>query len=120
MSKFLTVSYLRHMVAYMTLSQQDFEHLLAAGVPLAGQRATSLSIDFEKISEIMCRALDDRSDPKTYDAIRGWLIAMRDHYPSIFSKFLAKPQLAAALDGPVTGRDIKLRRIALSHIGKIA
>jgi hypothetical protein len=104
----------------MTLSKQDFEALMGAGVPLAGERSTSVPLDFGTLSEIMCRALDDKSDPKTCDAVRGWLIALRDHYPEIFSKFFARPQLLIALSGPVTGRDIKLRRIALSRIGKIA
>ena len=76
----------------MTLSQKDKEDLIAAGVPLTGahdKQSITVPIDFGKISEIIDRALDDNSDPK----------------------------IRAAINPPVTGRDIKLRRIALSHIG---
>ena len=93
---------------------------MKAGVPLAGERGPVSGIDFAEISAILQGSLDHESDPKTRDAIRGWLIAIRDHFPSIYAQFFKGDVFLRILAGPVTGRDIKLRRLALSHLGKVA
>ena len=104
----------------MPLTQQDYEELTAAGVPLAGNHRPAGLIDYVKIATVFHKVLDDKSDPKTCDAIRGWLIALRDHYPAIFATFFTDPRILATISSPITGRDIKLRRMALKHIGKFA
>lgn len=104
----------------MAFKDNDLDTLMAAGVPLAGERDVSSPIDFALISEILVSGLDETVDAKTRDSIRAWLLALRDHYPTIFKQFFGDPKLLAELRSPLSGRDIKLRRIALSHLGKVA
>ena len=101
-------------------SHDDIELLLSAGVPLAGERKDLLSLDFAVVSEAVIRVLDSTSEEKPRDAIRGWLIALNDHYPTLFARHFSSPKIIAAIASPRTGRDIKLRRLALSHLRDVA
>lgn len=104
----------------MAFTQQEFEELMAAGLPLAGERPVRVTPDFARLSKILKYNLANPMDPKTRDAIRAWLLALRDHYPTIFAQFFVDPQLLSQIQPPVTGRDIKLRRIAIRHLSRVA
>lgn len=104
----------------MALTNKEYALLAAAGIPITSGEATISFTGFDKVVPVLINALSDNPEPKVRDAIRGWLIAVRDHYPPVFQKYFQDALFLLLLNGPVEGRDIKLRRIALSHLGKIA
>ena len=105
----------------MSMSTAELSLLIAAGVPLAGEHDVLVHpIDFAALRPAILNILASSPDPKVCDALRGWMIAVRDHYPTIFGRYFQGPEIQKLIESPVTGRDIKLRRIALSHLGKIA
>lgn len=104
----------------MTLSTQDLATLIAAGVPIAGDEQGIAFAGFASLVPILKNILEGTQEVKLRDAIRGWLIALRDHYPPTFQKHFQCEPFLTLLSGPIEGRDIKLRRIALSHLAKIA
>ena len=104
----------------MSLHDDELEILLNAGVPIAGSREKLSISDLDRIRAIISKALKDQDDPKLKDACLGWLRAMRDHYPTLYGKHLNTPDIALCLNREINGREIKLRRLALSHISKVA
>ena len=52
------------------------------------------------------------------DCLQALLFALRDHYPSVFGKFQRLKSCRELLAGPVTGKIIKLRRIALAGLSR--
>jgi hypothetical protein len=105
----------------VSISISDLNLLIAAGIPLAGEHeASGHPVDFAALRSVMLKILAASPEPKMFDALRGWMIAVQDHYPTIFDRYFQGPEIQKLIESPVTGRDIKLRRIALSHLGKIA
>ena len=104
----------------MALTSKDYALLAAAGIPITAREIEVSFTGFDAVVPVLINALNGDPEPKVRDAIRGWLIALRDHYPPIFQKYFQDTVFLSLLNGPVEGRDIKLRRIALSHLGKIA
>jgi hypothetical protein len=108
-------------VGAVSMTKAEWDMLIAAGIPLAGEHeAPGQSVDFSALRHVILNVLASGPEPKIRDAIRGWLIAMRDHFPTRFARHSHGPELAKLIEAPVTGRDIKLRRIALNHLGKIS
>lgn len=104
----------------MTLTNEEYAVLVAAGIPITANESAVSFAGFEQLVPVVLKALTEPCEPKVRDAIRGWLLALRDHYPPTFQKHFQDTKFLALLNGAVEGRDIKLRRIALSHLGKIA
>ena len=104
----------------VTISKQDWATIAAAGIPITHEGAVLNFAGFENLVPVLLKVLDADNQPKLYDSIRGWLIALRGHYPSLYQQYFQDLRFSKVVEGPVLGRDIKLRRIALSHLGKIA
>ena len=103
----------------MAISQEEIRILAALGVPLSDDHSDVGVVDFKIAAEILKKIARTESEGRLRDAARAWLIAVCDHYPTLYSKHFTAPELLTLASGPRTGRDIKLRRLALSHLGKI-
>ena len=104
----------------LSISQEEISVLAALGLPLSDDHSDVGVVDFKIAADILRKISRTESEGRLRDAARAWLIAVCDHYPSLYSKYFASPELLTLAFGPRTGRDIKLRRLALSHLGKIA
>jgi len=104
----------------LSISQEEITILAALGLPLSDDHSGAGAVDFKIGSEILRKISLTESEGRLRDAARAWLIAVCDHYPALYSKHFTTPELLMLASGPRTGRDIKLRRLALSHLGKIA
>ena len=104
----------------LSISQEEISILAALGLPLSDVHSDVGVVDFKIAAEIFRKISRTESEGRLLDAARAWLIALCDHYPALYSKHFATPELQSLTSGPRTGRDIKLRRLALSHLGKIA
>jgi len=104
----------------LSITQEEISFLAALGLPLSDDHSDVGEVDFKIAADILRKISRTESEGRLRDAARAWLIAVCDHYPPLYSKYFAAPELLTMASGPRTGRDIKLRRLALSHLGKFA
>lgn len=98
----------------------DWDYLAACGVPLTskGSREPPLAKRFAaELTYALAEAIAGTLDERSRLALTATLIALRDHYPSTFSRFSKSPYLKQLLK--VTDpRLLKLRRLALSGLSR--
>jgi len=102
----------------------EWDELCALGVPLVSGNQTydchdlTAQLLINRLEKLFQRHEEHEGplhDPRCKDAVRGLLLALKTHYPSVFMQ-LSHPLVHVLCQGKVTGRDIKLRNIALSRI----
>ncbi len=98
----------------------DWNLLIRAGVPLGedmkGKRSPS------RTSEVLRewdRAWQSKPSEREREALQAFALALHDHFPTLFaSRWTKSSAVEEALRLEVTGRVIKLRRIAISLIAR--
>ena len=69
------------------------------------------------LDEVVAEKANSENERKT-DALSGLVLAIYEHYPSFFKKYLAKNPHAIDLIRAPCGRVIKLKRIALAKVSE--
>ena len=98
----------------------DWDALCALGLPLLARESRSVERRPEVLARHLHCAVAELTDPmgdvvdgRQRDSLRALLLALRDHFPGVFRDHLARATgMAHLLEGPWTGREIKLTRIA--------
>lgn len=100
-------------------SEPKWAEIVQLGVPLgqAPKLVWNGKTSAGKIRTAYHFSKNNRGFSKEFDAIEGYLIAFRDHYPTYFKKMF--PDFEKTLPTDLNGRQIKLRRIALSNLAKL-
>lgn len=96
----------------------DWDVLIACGVPLSASRGSRpLNLSIEQLVEQLPLAVLNFQTEREQEALQAFLMALRDHYPSLFKKHFAKlVQNRGLLPKVPNGRVIKLRRLALERL----
>jgi len=98
----------------------DWDALCVLGLPMIQERECAVERSPEMlehhlhlaVAELRCLKDIPGADRKR-DAVRGLLLALRDHFPQFHGGGLARSSMVSELlDGHLTGREIKLTRIA--------
>ncbi len=107
----------------INFNRNELEPFIPLGLPLLSQTARNLKpishADFERIMKNGVDHLNSiRENSREEKALASFLWAIQDHFPSLWKKLdqRYKSWLRPKSD---SARSIKLRRIALSHLGKI-
>lgn len=101
----------------------DWDKLARYGVPISSihGRETHSHVDKLEIIELIAgiSVVYKKLDQRKKDAVESFLLALQQHYPSFFNKMLEYyPVISKMLPKHITGRHLKLRRLALAAIYK--
>lgn len=115
---------------HLTPKPVDWDKLAFYGVPLTGGISKKLSealagSPFNQMTPCLkaaCIELHSRPDlpdrPRKLEAIQAFLFALFSHYPALFKNDLSHTQSVTRLmPTTISGKLIKLRRIALARLG---
>ena len=101
-------------------TKADWGALVALGLPLAGESVTGVTRDADTLRRHVGRAaielMEGTGEPgedRRRDCLHALLRALNSHFPSVTRRWLAaSPPVQAILQDELTGRVIKLARIA--------
>lgn len=103
----------------------SWQVLIEAGVPAgATRRRPAPPLRWERVRDALAEVLaaPETLDAPAHEALVAWLNALRDHWPSRF-RSLVDDEPVARLEN-LTARDqdrfLKLRRIAIDHLSRVA
>jgi hypothetical protein len=101
----------------------DYDELSALGIPLSVGRVVAVQKSARTLFSrlrLACAALFTQSGPLTreHEAIEATLLAIRDHYPRLFSEHVRRAAVFRDFIPENPGpRHVRLRRVALSILG---
>jgi transcriptional regulator with XRE-family HTH domain len=98
----------------------QWERLVELGLPLASlgpSKAHVWSTD-ELVRETRLALLEEPPTPRHRDALVGLLLAISEHFPSLFRRKFGRNPRAAALTRTVRGKHIPLKRLALAKLAE--
>jgi transcriptional regulator with XRE-family HTH domain len=101
----------------------DWDLLAACGVPLFSESKRQHFVSREVLIHNLKKACLELSmgtadAERKREAIRATLLALKMHYPSIYAKECGGRLFQKTFPKEISGRIIKLRRIALAHISE--
>jgi transcriptional regulator with XRE-family HTH domain len=105
----------------------DWDALVSLGLPLAARQERQMVRDEEKLLKHLRRAVamnhgegeTQPYEPRLVEALQALLLALRDHYPTLWRRSLARStSVSAWLPAEIDGRLIKLRRLARARLGE--
>lgn len=104
--------------AAITSLPADWDLLVRAGVPLSETDRAAADAAPPRIASVFrewVRAWMGSASEREREALQGYVVALRDHFPSFFTEeWKRSAAVGQALRLPVTGRIVKLRRIAIA------
>ncbi|MBI1860440.1 MAG: helix-turn-helix transcriptional regulator [Deltaproteobacteria bacterium] len=96
--------------------------LAACGVPILSRDKNSGYPSAESLIRqllLATRELSDEGETRKKEAIQATLLALRDYFPSFFSKYLSRsPLIQKQIPTDLSGRVIRLRRIAIENLSR--
>jgi transcriptional regulator with XRE-family HTH domain len=105
--------------------EPDWNLLTAHGLPLMEQSKIILNVMIDRsqvVNELLLASVWITERPnleRDRDALQATIVAIRDHYGTFYLKNLAQSKSVQAVASlPMTGRVIKLRRIALASVSR--
>ncbi|GEM_PF-6046474 len=110
----------------MSDSKFDWDVLASLGLPITGKNNLNIEKNEDNLIHYLkmgCQNLldfPDENSPRMKESIESLLLAIKGHYPTIYKSKISKIKFIIENFTPkqITGRHLKLRRIALSTLGK--
>lgn len=113
----------------LKINNCDWDRLAELGIPISSKNASKkLNANFDLLlqalksacMELKLSAKDNTDDAdRKRDAVSATLAAIKDHYPSLYNKYIFKSSLLTEFTpGQYTGRIIKSRRLALACLSR--
>lgn len=103
----------------------DWDRLAALGLPLAAAEpapAPATAAELARQFHLGARELErDASAPdaeRKRECLRALLLAVRNHFPSVYRAWFRRSGPVRRLPGPPSGREIKLARIARARLAE--
>lgn len=99
----------------------DLSELAMLGIPFGEHQ---ISGNLPQISTIgatvakICQCLQLEPNERMREALEAWLLAVKSEFPRFFKKHLSRRLILDLLPRVITGRHIKLKRIATENIAK--
>jgi transcriptional regulator with XRE-family HTH domain len=101
-------------------SEVDWDLLCALGLPLAhGEPLKIVPSEDLLVPAVRMAALDlqDVTHGRKLDALQALILAVKSHYPTVYRRSFSGSSLVRAIaERPVTGRIVKLQRIARDRL----
>jgi transcriptional regulator with XRE-family HTH domain len=96
----------------------DWDRLCALGVPLTSEVRARFTPSEESLAREVRLALREPLQERQSDALAGLLLALYEHFPSVFKRNFGKSSLAKRLIQNPSGRVIKLKRLAVARVSE--
>jgi DNA-binding XRE family transcriptional regulator len=106
-------------------SEPNWDLLISIGLPITTKKKfekikytlPQLALYLQHAAEYIIKERNKNSSERYFDALKGLLLAIKIHYPSLYEK-LESESIAEILNTDISGRHIKLYKMALSSFCK--